>query len=69
MSKYFSISQISRTIGVPIHRILYAIKKGYLKESSNWFLNKRMFSSEEMELIASYFADKKPVKRRYRDEI
>jgi len=55
MPNLLSISQVASLLGVRKHRIEYALGEHYLPEPKLRFLNKRVFDSSEVCVIASYF--------------
>ena len=55
MQNLLSISQVAGLLGVRKHRIEYALAEHYVPEPKLRFLNKRVFDSSEVCVIASYF--------------
>lgn len=55
MQDLYSMGQVARLVGVPQHRIAYAISSGHLDEAQLFFLRKRCFTSTDLRKIAKYF--------------
>lgn len=51
----FSLGDVSRIIGIPRHRIEYAIANGALQEPTLRLANKRVFTEQDVNQIAEYF--------------
>lgn len=62
MEQMLSTGDIARLVGVPRHRIEYAVRSGYLGDSKTRFLGRRCFDSDDVRRIAIYFENKKKAK-------
>lgn len=54
-----SIGDVGRLIGVPRHKIEYALASGYIQEPKTRFLGRRCFDSEDVRRVAVYFGMEK----------
>lgn len=55
MNSLLSISQVASLLGIRKHRIEYALSEGLIPEPKLRFLNKRVFDSGEVCVVASHF--------------
>jgi len=55
MKKIYSTGEVATMLGVPRHRIEYAIANGHLPEARFRFLDKRCFTRGDIRKVADYF--------------
>jgi hypothetical protein len=55
MQKLYSTGQIAQRLGIPQHRIAYAISNNYVPDAKFYFLNKRCFDLSDIRRIANHF--------------
>lgn len=55
--KLFSMIDVVRRVGVPRHKITYALERGFIKEPQN-LQGRRCFTEEEVKEIMIHFASK-----------
>jgi hypothetical protein len=55
MRKLFSTGQVRHMLGIPQHRIGYAISSRYLPDAKFRFLDKRCFDLGDVRRIAQHF--------------
>lgn len=58
MKNFYSISDISRIIGVRKHRIDYCIQNDFVEVCPLYFCGKRMFTKDDIEILKNYFSGK-----------
>jgi DNA-binding transcriptional MerR regulator len=55
MEKIYSTGEVAQMLGIPRHKIEYAIANGHLAEATLRFLDKRCFTNDDIRTIADYF--------------
>ena len=55
MDKIYSTGEVAQMLGIPRHKIEYAIANGHLAETTLRFLDKRCFTGDDVRRIADYF--------------
>jgi hypothetical protein len=55
MEKIYSTGQVAQMLGIPRHRIEYALANAHLAVSTARFLNQRCFTDDDVRKIADYF--------------
>lgn len=55
--KLFSMIDVVKRVGVPRHKIVYALERGFIKEPQS-LQGRRCFTEEEIKEIMIYFASK-----------
>lgn len=55
MEKLLSTGEVSRLLGIPVHRIAYAHSVFQVPEPACRILNKRMYSANDVRRIADHF--------------
>ncbi len=63
----FSISEVSRRIGVKRHRITYAHQQGYLPEVAR-FQGSRVYTEDDVRAVEAYFRARAAEGERAEDE-
>jgi len=58
--QFQSLGQVSKRLGVPIHRIAYALVNGKVPDCEKWFVGRRAFSEAEIGRLAEYFRPDPP---------
>lgn len=57
-NKYFTTGEVAKILGVKIHQIAYAIAVGHIQGASHEFMNKKMWTREDIDRLGKYFANK-----------
>lgn len=58
MENFYSLSEVSKEIKIKPHRIIYAITNEFVEVHLQYFCGKRMFSTEDIEILKNYFSEK-----------
>ena len=59
MEKRYLMAEATRLIGVPYHKIAYALTQGYVDEPAERFKVTRMFSDEDIQRLKDYFQNRR----------
>jgi DNA-binding transcriptional MerR regulator len=65
--KFLSIRDVVKQSGIPKHKIVYAMERGFLKEPQ-MISGRRCFTEKELESIKEYFANK-PKKEKNKEQL
>ena len=57
MTKYYSLTEAAKQIGVRSHRLAYAVASGLLPEPAQRMANHRMFSPSDIEAAKKFFSN------------
>lgn len=68
MENMYSTNQVAVMLKIRPHRLVYAISCGEIEDSSGRFLNKRVFTQEDVERIKVYFEELKGTMKGDEDE-
>ena len=63
MEKRYLMAEATKLIGVPYHKIAYALTQGYVDEPVERFKGARMFSAEDILRIKEYFQNRRSRKQ------
>lgn len=66
--RFFSTSQVARIAGVKMHQLAYALANGAIPDASARFLDKRLFTEQEVANIAAYFDGLRETRKENQDE-
>ena len=60
MKKLYSTGEVARILGIPQHRIVYAITANKVTETKFHFLGKRCFDPNDVRRLAKHFGVTSP---------
>ena len=58
VEQLFSIRDCGKAVGVAAHKIAYAHVQGFLSEPRFWVGGHRIYTQEDLDRVAAYFAEK-----------
>ncbi|MFN6190223.1 MAG: hypothetical protein ACK48S_04750 [Planctomycetia bacterium] len=61
--EFVSLGQVSKRLGIPLHRLAYALVNGKVPDCEKRFVGRRAFSESEIQILKDYF-DAKDAKRK-----